>query len=74
MAFAGDLFPRQTGGRVAELTGLLRRVLQPVALSSVLQEEPPLIDGVPEGLAQGIGDGDQLWHLSQSHPLVVVEI
>jgi hypothetical protein len=28
----------------------------------VLQDEPPLIDGVPEGLAQSVGDGDQLRH------------
>ena len=41
MASALDLFPRQTGGRVADLAGLLRRVLQPVALSAVLQDEPP---------------------------------
>ena len=62
MAFALDLFPRQTGGRAADLAGLLRRVLQPVAGGAVLQDEPPLIDGVPEGLAQRVGDGDQLWH------------
>src|SRR5271168_2355209 len=62
MAASLDLFPRQTGGRVADLAGLLRRVLQPVAGSTVLQDEPPLIDGVPEGLAQRVGDGDQLWH------------
>src|SRR5215471_2862764 len=62
MASSCDLFPRQTGGRVAELAGLLRRVLQPVALSAVLQDEPLLIDGVPEGLAQSVWDGDQLWH------------
>src|ERR1700720_232916 len=54
--------PRQTGGRVADLAGLLRRVLQPVAGSAVLQDEPPLIDGVPERLAQSVGDGDQLRH------------
>jgi len=64
MAFSLDLFPRQTGGRVAELAGLLRRVLQSVALSAVLQDEPPLIDSVPEGLAQRVGDGDQLRHLN----------
>src|ERR1700722_20411208 len=29
MAASLDLFPRQTGGRVADLTRLLRRVLQP---------------------------------------------
>src|SRR5712692_341218 len=62
MASSVDLFPRQTGGRVADLAGLLRRVLQPVTGSAVLQDEPPLIDGVPEGLAQRVGDGDQLWH------------
>src|ERR1700757_4048249 len=62
MASSLDLFPRQTGGRVAELAGLLRRVLQPVALSAVLQDEPPQVDGVPEGLAQRVGDWDQLWH------------
>jgi hypothetical protein len=64
MASALDLFPGQTGGRVADLAGRLRRVLQPVALSAVLQDEPPLIDGVPEGLAQRVGDGDQFWHVS----------
>src|SRR6266850_7949242 len=37
MASSRDLFPRQTGGRVADLAGLLRRVLQPVAGSAVLQ-------------------------------------
>jgi hypothetical protein len=62
MAASLNLFPRQTGGRVADLAGLLRRVLQPVAGSAVLHDETPLIDGIPEGLAQRIGDGDQLWH------------
>ena len=63
MASALDFFPCQTGGRVAELAGLLWRVLQPVAVRAVLQNEPPLIDGVPERLAQSVGDRDQLWHL-----------
>jgi hypothetical protein len=40
MAFSLDLFPRQPGGRVAYQAGLLRRVLQPVAGSAVLQDEP----------------------------------
>src|SRR5215204_3144713 len=62
MASALDLFPGQTGRRVAKLAGLLWRVLQPVAGGAVLQDEPPLIDGVPEGLAQRVGDGDQLRH------------
>jgi hypothetical protein len=62
MAPSLDLFPRQAGGRLARLAGLLRRVLQPVAGAAVLQDEPPLIDGVPEGLAQSVGDGDQLRH------------
>src|SRR5439155_11990329 len=62
MASSRDLFPCQTGGRAADLAGLLWRVLQPVALSAVLQDEPLLIDGVPEGLAQSVGDGDQLRH------------
>src|SRR5712671_2038152 len=36
MASSLDLLPRQTGGRVAHLTGLLWRVLQPVAGGAVL--------------------------------------
>jgi len=46
----------------AFLAGLLRRVLQPVAGGAVLQDEPPFIGGVPERLAQSVGDGDQLRH------------
>jgi hypothetical protein len=41
MSSTFDLFPRQTGGRVADLAGLLRRVLQPVAGFAVLLHEPP---------------------------------
>src|SRR6266446_6723724 len=37
MASSLDLFPREARGRVADLAGLLRRVLQPVAGSAVLQ-------------------------------------
>jgi hypothetical protein len=59
MTFSLDLLPRQTGGRAADLAGLLRRILQPVASSAVLQNEQPLIDGVPERLALHIGDRDQ---------------
>ncbi len=37
------------------------RILQPVAGGAVLQHEPPLIDGVPERLAQRVGDRDPAW-------------
>jgi hypothetical protein len=36
----------------------------------VLQDEPLLIDGVPEGLAQSVGDGDQLRHGSIASAIV----
>src|SRR5690349_9443289 len=57
-----DVFPRQVGGRVADLAGLLWGVLQPIAGSAVLQHQPSLIDGIPERLAQRVGNGDQLRH------------
>src|SRR5215510_11545626 len=58
MAFPLHLFPGQTSNRVANLAGLLWRVLQPVAAHAELQDEPPLVHGIPEGLARSVGDRD----------------
>jgi hypothetical protein len=46
-----DLFPRQLSGRPADLASLLRWILELVAGGAVLQHQPLLIHGVPEGLA-----------------------
>ena len=55
MAPSLDLFPSQIGGRVADLAGLLRQALQPVAGSAVPQNEPPLIEASQKGLLKESG-------------------
>src|SRR5262249_47198510 len=62
MAFPVNLFPGQVGSRTADVAGLLRRVLKPVTGGAVLQDQSSLVDGIPEGLAQGVGDRDEFRH------------
>jgi hypothetical protein len=51
MAPPADLFPLQLVGGPADLAGLLRWILELAAGGAVLQDQPFLIYGVPEGLA-----------------------
>src|SRR5262245_63413579 len=62
MAFPLHLFPGQVGSRAADVAGLLRRVLEPVTGGAVLQDQSSLVDGIPEGLAQGVGERDEFRH------------
>src|SRR5437016_104451 len=62
MAFPLHVFPGQVGSRAADVAGLLWWVLEPVTAGAVLQDQSSLVDGIPEGLAQGVGDRDQFRH------------
>ena len=62
MALSGNVLPREPVGLGAHLAARLRRILQLVARSAVLQDEAPLVHRIPERLAQFIGYRNQLGH------------
>src|SRR5262245_28509055 len=62
MAFPLHIFPGQVGSRPADVAGLLRRGPEPVTSGTVLQDQSSLVDGIPEGLAQGVGDRVEFRH------------
>ena len=50
------LFPLQMVGRATLVAPLGRRIMQPLTGGAVLQDQPPLVTGIPEGLGQIVGN------------------
>src|SRR5262245_20552252 len=56
VSLALHLFPLQMVGRATLVAPLGGRIMQPRAGGAVLQDQPPLVTGVPEGLGQIVGN------------------
>src|SRR5262249_36650134 len=67
------LLPHQMVARAALVASLGGRIMQPRAGGAVLQDQPPLVTGVPEGLGQIIrnrGRSLQTWDRCHRSPLL----
>src|SRR5262249_54771061 len=73
VSLALHLFPLQMVGRATRVAPLGGRIVQSLAGGAVLQDQPPLVTGVPEGLSQIIGNRGrslQAWNRGHRSPLL----